>query len=206
MTGISPTTVTLTTSWAPFAVVLTIPSITGKTLGTALNDYLQIVLWESAGSTFNARANSLGLQTIAVDWWGLHIKVGTHAATAITDYYPRDPGTELKLCERYFQQWDFSANVGAPGATGLVATKFATADSLIANLPLRSGMRGAPAVTTSFGTARAVLNSGAGISVNTFSYSCPATGPITLLYNNAALAAGFGWLDTIGILRADAEL
>ena len=96
-------TVTLTSSWAPFALTFSIPSITGKTLGTNGNDYLQLDFWISAGSTYNARTNSLGIQTIGVDLWGVHIKVGTHT-TAATDLYKQpELGPELARCQRYFE-------------------------------------------------------------------------------------------------------
>jgi len=102
VTGISSTTVPLTTSWAPFAVVMAIPSVAGKTLGSGNNDYLELNFWTSAGSTFNARTNSLGLQNISVDLWGIHIRQGTWTAADAALYRPRDPGTELALCKRYF--------------------------------------------------------------------------------------------------------
>ena len=106
ITAISPTTVTLTGSFAPFAVTLTVPSITGKTLGTAANDYFYLIFWNSAGSDFNARTNSLGLQTIGVDLWGVHIKVGTHT-TAATDLYKQpEMGPELVRCQRYYERID----------------------------------------------------------------------------------------------------
>ena len=99
---VTPQTVTLTSSFAPFAVTMAVPSITGKTLGTNGNDYLSLNFWTSAGSTFNARTNSLGLQTIGVDLWGVHIKVGTHT-TAATDLYKQpELGPELARCQRYF--------------------------------------------------------------------------------------------------------
>lgn len=104
VTGISPTTVALTTSWAPFAVVMAIPSVAGKTLGTDGKDCLRTRFWTSAGSNFNARTNSLGLQTIGVDLWGIHIRAGTWTAADAALYRPRDPGTELALCFRYFEQ------------------------------------------------------------------------------------------------------
>jgi hypothetical protein len=103
VTGISPTTVALTATWAPFAVVMTIPSVSGKTLGTAGDDHLALNFWASAGSNFNARTNSLGLQTIGVDLWGIHIRVGTWAATDAPLYRPRDLGTELALCQRFYE-------------------------------------------------------------------------------------------------------
>ena len=103
VTGVSPTTVTLSATWAPFAVVMTVPSVAGKTLGANSDDYFSINFWTSAGSDYNARTNSLGLQTIGVDLWGIHIRVGTWTAADAALYRPRDPGTELALCQRYFE-------------------------------------------------------------------------------------------------------
>jgi hypothetical protein len=103
---ISPTTVTLTSSFAPFAAVLTVPSITGKTIGTNGIDSLNINFWTSGGSDYNARTNSLGLQTINVDLWGVHIKVGTHT-TAATDLYKQpELGSEFVRCQRYYERVD----------------------------------------------------------------------------------------------------
>jgi len=102
VTAISPTTVTLTDSFAPFAVVMTVPSITGKTLGTDGNDYLRLLFWTSAGSLWNARSNSLGIQTIGVDLWGIHIKLGTHTTDAVSLYKQPELEPELSRCQRYF--------------------------------------------------------------------------------------------------------
>jgi hypothetical protein len=113
--AISPTTITLTTSWAPFAAVITVPSITGKTIGTDGNDFLALAFWTSAGSDYNARTNSLGLQTIGVDLWGVHIKVGTHT-TAATDLYKQpELGPELARCQRYFLRLNAGGRIGVGG-------------------------------------------------------------------------------------------
>ena len=98
-----PVTVTLGTVWAPFAATVAIPSIVGKTIGTGGTDTLPLRFWTSAGSDNNARTNSLGLQTIGVDLWGIHIRVGAWTAAAAADYRPRDPMTELALCQRYYE-------------------------------------------------------------------------------------------------------
>ena len=103
VTAISPTTITLTADWEPFAAVLTVPSITGKTLGTSGNDNLGIFFWTSAGSNFNARTNNLGIQTIGVDLWGIHIKRGVHTADATEAYRAPELGPELARCQRYFE-------------------------------------------------------------------------------------------------------
>jgi hypothetical protein len=106
--GVAAQTVTLTSSWAPFAVTFAVPSIAGKTLGTANNDTLRLNFWTSAGSDYNAFSNSLGPQTIGVDFWGVHIKVGTHT-TAATDLYKQpELGPELARCQRYFTIIDHS--------------------------------------------------------------------------------------------------
>jgi len=136
--SISVTTVTLTGSFAPFAVTMTIPSITGKTLGTSGSDSLSLYFWTSAGSNYNARTNSLGLQTIGVDLWGIHIKVGTHT-TAATDLYKQpEMGPEFVRCQRYYQQFL------APPLRG-VFSGTANAARLAALLP--TAMRTTPAAT-----------------------------------------------------------
>ena len=117
---VAPQTVTLTSSWAAFAVTIAIPSITGKTIGNDNNDYLGLNFWTSAGSDFNARTNSLGLQTIGVDLWGVHIKVGTHT-TAATDLYKQpELGPELARCQRYFEVLPLQANL----STNLISSLY----------------------------------------------------------------------------------
>lgn len=101
--AIGPTTITLASSWQPFVAVIAIPSITGKTLGTNGNDFVAVNFWASAGSDSNARTNSLGLQTIGVDLWGIHTKVGTHTTNAVNLYKQPELGPELARCQRYYQ-------------------------------------------------------------------------------------------------------
>ena len=202
--GIGQNTVVLTTSWAPFAAVMLIPSISGKTI-SAINNYLAINFWISAGSSYNARTNSLGLQTIGVDLWGIHIKHGIHTPNVVDLYRPRDPGTELALCQRYYQRWDLSGTMAASGGPGLVATKYSTTDPVMANLPLNAVMRVPPTLNVTPTTARFVTNNGGTPTVSVGSYSTDGIRPITMLYYNGAVGPGYGWIDTIGIVSADAE-
>lgn len=102
LSGISPTTITLGATWAPFAAVMTIPSVTGKTIGTG-NPALWLNFWISGGSDYSSRNNAMGLQTIAVDFWGIHIRQGTWSVADVTLYRERDRATELALCQRYFE-------------------------------------------------------------------------------------------------------
>jgi hypothetical protein len=131
-------TVTLTSSWAAFAVTFAVPSVSGKTLGTNNNDNLGVNFWTSAGSDWNARTNSLGLQTIGVDLWGVHIKVGTHT-TAATDLYKQpELGPELARCQRYY--W----RAVTPHMSGLCS---GTISAARLGFVLPTEMRGTPSVS-----------------------------------------------------------
>jgi hypothetical protein len=121
---VAPQTVTLTGSWAPFAVTVAVPAITGKTLGSDGNDCFMVFFWTSAGSNFNARTNSLGIQTIGVDLWGVHIKVGTHT-TAATDLYKQpELGPELQRCQRYYETGSYGAYGQANGSGFIGGTAY----------------------------------------------------------------------------------
>jgi hypothetical protein len=145
---VTPQTVTLTSSFAPFAVTMAVPSITGKTLGTNGNDYLSLNFWTSAGSTFNASTNSLGLQTIGVDLWGIHIRLGTWTAADAALYRPRDPGTELALCQRYY--FKTLANAAAE-ILGSGYSNTTTTSQILTNFPTQ--MRTKPTALEQSGTA-----------------------------------------------------
>jgi len=148
---ISSTTITLTSDWEPFAAVLTVPSITGKTVGTDGNDRLDINFWTSAGSDFNTRTNSLGIQTIGVDLWGIHIKRGTHTADATEAYRAPELGPELARCQRY--AW-------VPDATDSTWAMFPEVDSGTSigrslSIPWPVTMRAVPTVSYALGFAGA---------------------------------------------------
>jgi hypothetical protein len=132
--------ITLTSSWAPFAVVCSVPSVSGKTLGTDGGDSVGVNFWTSAGSDWNARTNSLGLQTIGVDLWGVHIKVGTHT-TAATDLYKQpELGPELARCQRYFWALNSASSNGNffRYATGLAGSTSGAGFTLIPQVTLRA--------------------------------------------------------------------
>lgn len=74
--SIGVTTLSLTTSWAKYTVTADIPSISGKTLGTDLNDYLMLTFWFDAGSDYNARTNSLGNQSGTFDIAQVQVEAG----------------------------------------------------------------------------------------------------------------------------------
>ena len=138
--------VTLSTSWTRYTVTFTVPSISGKTLGTANDDNLALNLWTSAGSDFNSRTGSLGIQTTTIDFWGVQMESGS-TATAFQTATGTIEG-ELAACQRYYFR-----NSAASNANTFFANGFNNATTSIYglyNFPV--SMRTAPTLETS-GTA-----------------------------------------------------
>ena len=90
--------VTLSTSWERHSVTVSVPSVSGKTIGTS--DFLILLLFVSAGSDFNARTGSLGIQSNTFDFWGVQLEYGSKATP-----FQTATGTiqgELAACQRYY--------------------------------------------------------------------------------------------------------
>lgn len=118
VTGIGVTTCALTTTWKYFTVTVSIPSISGKTLGTNNDHGLSVNFWFDAGSSFNARTNSLGQQSGTFDIAQVQLEQGLSA----TPFEQRPIGMELSLCQRYFeiiqkQGFDVACPVMLAGST-----------------------------------------------------------------------------------------
>jgi hypothetical protein len=111
--------VTLTTSWARYSATVTVPSISGKTIGTNNNDSLWVNLWLSSGSDFAARASSIGLQNNTFQIWGIQVENGS-TATAFQTATGTIQG-ELAACQRYYIRYNgvnqTPVGVGSANAT-----------------------------------------------------------------------------------------
>ena len=83
----TPTGVSVTTSWQKFTVTQAFPSISGKTIGSNNDDYLELIMRIDNGS--NA----------SVDFAQIQWEKGSVA----TDFEIRPIGEELSLCQRYFE-------------------------------------------------------------------------------------------------------
>lgn len=99
---IGVTTHALTTSWQKFSIIVSIPSISGKTLGTDENDYLRLFFWFDAGSDFNNNTNSLGNQSGTFDIARVSLVEGD-ATNEDDPFSPRNYTDELFLCYRYYE-------------------------------------------------------------------------------------------------------
>lgn len=96
--GLGVKTCALTTSWQKFTVNVTLPSISGKTLGSNFNDALYVSFWFDAGSSLNSRTNSLGQQSGTFSIARVQLEKGT----AATNFEDRPKQLELALCQRYY--------------------------------------------------------------------------------------------------------
>lgn len=98
---------TISTSWARYSVTFTVPSISGKTIGTDANSSsVWAKLYVSAGTALNARTGSLGIQTNTFDIWGVQVEAGSTASA----FERRPQQVELALCQRYY--WRVQAGNG----------------------------------------------------------------------------------------------
>lgn len=131
----------LTSTWTRFAFTVNLPNINGKTIGSDNNDVLQLNMWFSAGSSFNSRTGSLGIQGGATyATWGWKVEQGG----AATPFTIPDAATNLDLCWRQYQQ----IPIGASGIGQILYSGSTTSGGIyqcVARLPVR--MRAIPNVT-----------------------------------------------------------
>ena len=144
--------VTLSTSWARYSVTIAVPSISGKTIGTDVNSsYLRLGLFVSAGSTFNTRTGSLGIQSNTFNIWGVQVEAGSTATP-----FQTATGTiqgELAACQRYFFAYTSPSSVSFYGNGQCTTTTKA-----FCVLPLPVTMRTTPTLTAPAATNFAVAS------------------------------------------------
>jgi len=64
------------TTWRRYMITLAVPSVVGKVFGTNADDYTQLNLWLSSGST-NATRSGIGVQTgQSIGIWGIQLELG----------------------------------------------------------------------------------------------------------------------------------
>jgi hypothetical protein len=101
-TAIGVTKINLTTTKTRYDVTVTIPSISGKTLGTdgLHTSHTSVYFWFDAGSSFNDRTNSLGQQSGTFNI----SKVQLIEKDGYGKTIPRSVAEELHLCKRYYEK------------------------------------------------------------------------------------------------------
>jgi len=149
---------TINTSWTRYSITTTIPNINGKTIGSTANtSSLQIQLWTSAGTDFNSRTGSLGIQSNTFDFWGVQVERGSVA----TPFEQRPIGTELALCQRYYY-------VGNPGFSSIFMSMNTNQFGELLTFAYPVTMRTTPTVTSSFTNVDNAVNSASYATNNYF--------------------------------------
>lgn len=98
----------VTTSWQKITFTTTIPSVSGKTIGSNADSGLYLNIWFDAGSDYNARTGTLGQQSGTFDIAQVQLEQGPIATT----FEQRPAQTELALCQRYYEQQLYPAFYG----------------------------------------------------------------------------------------------
>lgn len=98
VTGIGSQLVACATGWAKQCITVTLPSVVGKTIGSGGDDYLEIVIWFDAGSSFASRTANLGQQSGTFDIAQVKFEHGEVATPFVTP----DQQHELSRIYRYF--------------------------------------------------------------------------------------------------------
>jgi hypothetical protein len=124
---------TINTSWARYSFTFTLPSISGKTIGTS--NFLEIYATRCVTSS-----------AVTIDTWGVQLEAGS-VATAFQTATGTIQG-ELAACQRYYQR--FTGNTYTN--FGIANAPSTTAGST--NVPLLSAMRVTPTAIDYGGTIR----------------------------------------------------
>jgi hypothetical protein len=122
------TNVSIGTSWTRYTYTATLPSLSGKTLGTSGNDNLAIRLNMPTGSG----------ATFTFDTWGWQLEAGSTATTFTTA--TGNPALELAACQRYYWRQVSGTNYGLVCTSGIMEST--TGGSFVVQLPVP--MRVAP--------------------------------------------------------------
>jgi hypothetical protein len=193
--------VTLSTSWARYSVTISVPSISGKTIGTDANSsFYSLNLWFSGGATYNSRTGSLGVQNNTFDLWGVQVEAGS-IATPFTTATGSIQG-ELAACQRYYQR--------ISGSSIQIATGMAEATTDVI-FPVASRVQLRVAATAIDFSAPVMYNGVTTFSGGSMLLRYGSTNVLGCLYRHptAVFTAGSTWIfytDANGFVGFSAEL
>jgi hypothetical protein len=163
--------VAITTSWVRYTYTVTVPSISGKTVGTTTPGYLGFRIWLPINTAFT------------FDIWGVQVEAGS-VATAFQTATGTLQG-ELAACQRYYQKsYNQSIAPGTSTASGAYFNMTASTDATPHNVNPRFPvvMRTAPTVTwySTDGTINRIKNETQGTNLT-----------VTSIFDIGESAAGF---------------
>jgi hypothetical protein len=141
----------LTASWQRFTVTFTPPSVSGKTLGTGGDDYLEILIGQ--------------ITDTSTDAWNMDISnVQLELGDTATAFEYVTPADQLARCQRYFYTLDVDKTAAfLPYAYGFAVS--ATRGEMALYLPVQ--MRAIPVLTIATPTAFSLSDGAAGTNATT---------------------------------------
>lgn len=192
---------TISTSWARYSLTIAVPSISGKTVGTTDNtSQLALQFFVSAGSDFNARTGSLGIQNNTFDIWGVQMEYGSKA-TPFQLAGGGNPQSELAMCQRYYY-------LHVSGATKFVCMAAAyTASEVWGGIQFPSTMRTAPSLVASSGTNYYLFRSNGSYDYcDSVSLASTVTTTATQINNTTQMSQTAGWAGWFATENASASI
>jgi hypothetical protein len=93
-----------TSLYARYEFSFIVPNIATKTRGTNGDDYLNLILWLDAGSTYNTETDTLGNQSGTFYITGVQLE----RSPGPSAFEERPRQTELALCQRYYERGAYS--------------------------------------------------------------------------------------------------
>lgn len=173
--------VTTTAIWTRYSVTFAIPSVTGKTLGTNGDDYTGLAFFYTSGATNNAAAGNIGVQSGAINLWGVQLEIAQPGQTQPTPLEKPDPELQLRQCQRFYQT----------GYQRFVVYQQAGSGSGTA-WPLAVAMRAQPTVTNNITTQTNCTGSSIGPydnqTLQLFGGTATANGPVVIVGTYTASA------------------
>lgn len=138
ITGIAAQKLTLSSAFTKKVIHVVLPDLSGKTLGTNNDSYLQFNIWFDAGSNFNVDTDSLGQQSGIFDISRLQIEKGE----IDTEFQLKTYDEIIAEASRYLY---YDTNPGGGSGLQYVAALTTGAHGFKSNFPV--AMRKSPAIS-----------------------------------------------------------
>lgn len=193
VTTIGVSTFSLTNSWQKFTVTVTLPSISGKILGSNGDDLLQLNFWFDAGSNFNSRTNSLGQQSGTFDIAQVQLEAGSVA----TPFEVLTVGETMVRVGNYYEEINLNGHalIGTTSSTSTANTSvfwkykkrsvpsvtLPSAGQTAGTVSFTTGALAYPATTGSHSTSGVTLD---GFGISASGYSGLTANAACSLYSN----------------------
>jgi hypothetical protein len=164
----SPAVKTITSSWVRYSFQITVPSISGKTVGTS--SMAEAYIFTSCGTSISALGYAaVGLQNVTVDIWGVQLETGSTATAFQTA--TGNIQSELAACQRYYQFIGGTA-AGFPIVGGNAS---AASQEYRWPIPFVVQMRAAPTITKNGTWAVGVSGQPSAVFINNQGFSIQIT-------------------------------